>query len=171
MIGNKHAERSAQDKRGEVKTCPTSGGPKVVIDLKEWFGKDYRVAADPGGGPSNRDPWYWIIPCRYGEIYPFGGDLLCVWIVGTRRSALAEKLVPQLRRHQTGESEAVFLFPVALFDRVAELVRPRRKRRLSAGHRKTLTVAGAAHRYSANPAGLNEPFRPQFPSKSGKVTR
>jgi hypothetical protein len=142
-----------------------------VVDLLATFGDKYRIIRDPASTLRNSDPWYWVIPCRFGEIYPFGGDLLCVWIVGSRRSALAERLVPQLRRHQIGEGETIFLFPLTLFDRVAELVRPRRKRRLSAGHRKTLTAAGAAHRFSANQAGLNEPSTPQIPSKSGKVSR
>jgi hypothetical protein len=53
--------------------------------------------------------------------------------------------LPGVRIHQDGGigGEMTFLFDVTLFDQVALIVKPRRRRRLSEAHRDKLSAAGA----------------------------
>jgi len=53
----------------------------TCINLKELLGRRYRVTyeesyrADHGPGARTADPWLMIVPCRYGHIFPHGGQL------------------------------------------------------------------------------------------------
>jgi len=71
-------------------------------------------------------------------IYPHGGDRLAVEVDG--RPGLAKKLaaIPGVELGQDGDGEKTFLFDLGLFDAVAGVVRPHRRRRLSAGQRAEL---------------------------------
>ena len=52
----------------------------TCINLKERFGADYRIHREEGA--TIGDPWGLLIPCRYGHIYPWGGDRLAASIDG-----------------------------------------------------------------------------------------
>jgi hypothetical protein len=43
------------------------------IDLKDRFGREFRITWDPAAGERSADPWMMTMPCRKGEIYPHGG--------------------------------------------------------------------------------------------------
>jgi hypothetical protein len=123
---------------------PIDRNDPECLNLQELYGGRYRIAYDPAADtPSERkDPWMMTIPCRSGAvIYPYGGDLLAVEV--DYHTHLAKRLaaIPGVRPHQCGEAERTFLFPVALFDQVAEVVKPRVKRRLTPEQR----AAGAGH--------------------------
>src|SRR5262245_25286113 len=105
-----------------------------VVNLLESFGTLYRVTFDPGydprGVPKRRlDPWMMQLPCRRGVIYPFGGDRLAVEVDYHSQAAKKLAAVPGVELWQDGDHETTFLFPVNLFDRVASLVGPRKRRR------------------------------------------
>ncbi len=121
-------------------------------NLRELYGNRFRIGHDPiAVTPSQRkDPWMMTIPCRGGAvIYPHGGDVLAVEI--DYRPHLAKRLaaIPGVRLHQCGDGERTFLFPVDLFDQVAELVKPRRRRRLTQEQRAANAGRLAAWRENA----------------------
>jgi hypothetical protein len=89
----------------------------------------YQVGLDPAALTlaERRDPWLRTIPCRFGTIYPFGEGLLAVDVEHHPKKASQLAGIPGVRLHQDGDGEKTFLFPVDLFEKVARVVRPRRK--------------------------------------------
>jgi hypothetical protein len=118
----------------------------TCIDLAKHFGDKYRIGHDQAAiTPSERhNPWMKTVLCRRGTVYPYGGDMLAVEI--DYRPSTAKKLaaVPGIIHHQAGDAEQTFLFPLALFNQVAAIVKPRRRRKLSAEQKAKLAVSGAA---------------------------
>lgn len=109
----------------------------ICIDLRKQFGNEYRISWDPSYDPKgkhrdNLDPWYARIPCRRGIfIYPHGGNRLgvvCDYHPGLLKQLLA---LPRIEIHQQGDQEATLLFDLGEFDAVAQIVKPRKRRRLS----------------------------------------
>jgi hypothetical protein len=67
------------------------------------------------------------IPCKYGTIYPYGGELLAVECdyhngIAARLTALG------LRHSQYGDYEHTFIFHVNDWAKVAAVVKPRLRR-------------------------------------------
>lgn len=115
------------------------------VNLQRRFGGRHRVAyeesyyAQYGPGARTDDPWLRIIPCRHGHIYPHGGDTLAAST--DRRGAVATRLValPGVTLHQDGSDGVTVLFHVDRFGEVAEIMQPRRRRRLSEAQRRACT--------------------------------
>ena len=86
------------------------------VDLRERFGSRYRIRADESAAcPSrNTDPWLWIVPCQYGEIYPYGGQHLCV-LVKSAKVANEMRSWPELNLLQDSDDAVVFRFDVGVF--------------------------------------------------------
>jgi len=110
----------------------------TCINLLDQFGDRYRITFDPAysarGVPRAKlDPWMMQIPCqgRGLTIYPYGGNTLAVE-VDRRPSIVAKfKMIEGLQVYQCGDVEATFLLNVSLFEQVAEVVKPRKRRRLT----------------------------------------
>ena len=104
------------------------------INLDECYGKKYQITYDQAAALESRgrcNPWYYIIPCKFGaEIYPHSDKLLSVMVLGKRLMKKVSK-IPDVRLHQSGEEEAVYLFLPQQFKAVAAIVKPRRKRAMS----------------------------------------
>jgi hypothetical protein len=106
-----------------------------LIDLKKQFGAEYQVvldeSADVAGQSTSDRRWLPQIPCKYGHVYPHGEDTLGASAEGR---IIAGKLaaLPGVRVHQRGDREVTAVFPPAVFPAVAALLRPRKRRRLSA---------------------------------------
>lgn len=115
----------------------------TVIDLREQFGDRYHIVVDPAKQSRNRDPMYWIIPCKFGEIYPYGGEHLAVMVTSIR-IANEMREWPELRVHQDADDAVVFVFHVDHFQTVSDRVRARKKKRLSPEHLAKLQKAGTA---------------------------
>jgi hypothetical protein len=100
-----------------------------VIDLQKRFGKRYRLTFDPAydsRGKHTPDPWYMQIPCRYGIIYPVGGDDLAIEV--DYHDIIAAKLKRLgLRLTQDGDNEKTLVFSVDRFPEVAAIVKPKRR--------------------------------------------
>jgi hypothetical protein len=117
------------------------------LNLKEMFDDRYRVVFDESvkGEPGARsDPWNYIIPCRSGNLYPFSVTFLAFYCSarGIRTRLYNEH--PEIEvRNWSDDGEAIFLFRPNQFDLIAKYAKPRRKRRLSAEHRKKLVLAGS----------------------------
>ena len=102
------------------------------INLRERFAEKYKTTFDPAydGRPRN-DPWMMQILCKFGTVYPFEGNKLAVEVDYHPKAAQALASLEGVRCHQDGDREKTFVFPVDLFDRVAKIVQPRKRRRLS----------------------------------------
>ncbi len=126
--------------------------PAECPNLRELYGDRFRIGHDPlAATPSQRkDPWMMTILCRGGAvIYPHGRGVLAGEV--DYRPHLAKRLaaIPGVRLHQCGNGERSLLFPVNLFDQVAELVKPRRRRRLTQEQRAANVGRLAAWRENA----------------------
>lgn len=150
------------------------GGPvngnSNCINLRERFGKRYRITRDESGGKASRDPWYWIIPGKYGEIYAHGDDFLQVMVTSVR-VANDMRGWPELTLHQDAEDAVTFIFRVGNLEKVATRIKARKRRQVSAEHMKNI---GAATAYRAGKAPEDRPSRPEltpdmaFASEAGK---
>jgi hypothetical protein len=106
----------------------------ACLNLLERFGDRFQIgwdqACDPGHVPADRrDPWMMEVRCRFGiTIYPFGGSRLAVEVNGHRNIARQLRDLPGATLHQDGDGEQTFVFDLAEFDRVAEIVKPHRRR-------------------------------------------
>jgi hypothetical protein len=98
------------------------------INLRKRF-PDCKITHDPAT-EDRRDAWLMQIPCRFGIIYPHGGDQLAVEVDG-HPSAVKRLTAMDLLHQQNGDGEHTFIFHVDAFDSVAAVVLPRRKRRYS----------------------------------------
>ena len=121
------------------------------INLLEWFSKRYRVSYDQAYNPKGKprsclDPWMMQIEGRYGTVYPYGGEVLCLEI--DRHVKLANRIanLPGVTVHQEGDDERTLLFDVSLFEKVARLVKLKRRRRLSEKQRREKAARLAAVR-------------------------
>lgn len=127
-----------------------------VLDVRELFSDHYKIKVDPVvDGCRKIDPMYFIVPCKYGEIYPFGGAELAVMVTAIR-VANEMRGWPELQVHQDGDDAVVFRFRVDHFQKVAARVGARKKRRISDEHLRKLQSAGTAARKSEFKASLQD---------------
>ena len=108
------------------------------IDLKARFGRRYRVKfeecheAEYGPGARTPDPWLMILLCKYGHIFPHGDNELAASVDGYPKVAGRLRRLPCCRVHQDGDDgELTVVFDAAHFPKVARILRPRRRRRVS----------------------------------------
>ena len=72
------------------------------------------------------------IPCRDdGTIFPQGGELLAYEFTSRTNTRLKRLVAIGCTVHQDGDEERCVLFPVELFDAVAEIAKPRKQRIVS----------------------------------------
>lgn len=105
-----------------------------VTNLERRFGDRYVIQDDGINNPDRIERvWCQEIPHKTGTIYPcgFNGDL-AVWSNSARIMTKLESL--GMKRIQGG-SESCYRFPVSQFEQVAAIVRPKKRRRLSAEQR------------------------------------
>jgi len=131
------------------------------INLKTLYSKTYKIVKDEsaGDGPLGQcDPRLYIIPCKYGEIYPHSNKLLSIMAVAKR------EIIPKLKKlglvvHQDGDGEAVLLFPPERMKEVAKIVKPRTKRQISPEARNRLVEVGREHQFKSQKHGVQDTYR------------
>jgi hypothetical protein len=115
----------------------------VCVNLREMFGECFKITYDESFDPRgkhkhNLDPWAMQLPCegKGVTIYPHGGTRLAVEI--NYRLPLARKVaaLEGVELYQDGDWEKTFLFDIALFEQVAALVKPRRRKHLTEEQRQ-----------------------------------
>ena len=131
---------------------------KTCIDLKDLFGDRYQVVyeesyeAERGRSARGHEPWLLMIPCKFGHIYPQGGELLAAST--DHRGPVANRLVnlPCVRVLQDGDDGVNVVFHVDDLVEVAKVMSARRRRKLSPEKRNEQTerlrkyrFGGAAH--------------------------
>jgi hypothetical protein len=87
------------------------------------------------------------LKCRYGEVYPYGGELVQAM---TDRPRLGVKLraLPFVL-HARGDLETVVRFHADHLAAVLAILRPYRRRQVSEADRARLRGIGAGHRFQA----------------------
>jgi hypothetical protein len=115
------------------------------INLLEAFGDRYRITFNEAYNSrkvprAKLDPWMMQIACKGPgvTIYPHGGNLLAVQ--ADRRPSIGARLkaLDGVKLYQDGDREMTFLFDVSLFEQVAEVVKPRKRRELTDTQLQTL---------------------------------
>lgn len=110
-----------------------------MIDLKQLADRKYKIRldesyeADQGG-----KEWYYQIPCKHGHIFVQGKSELGVF---TNKPNINKflKEISGLRKLQIGDKEFSYGFPPELMDQVAEVMRARRRPRLSDEQRQAMS--------------------------------
>jgi hypothetical protein len=111
------------------------------IDLNKHFGDQYQVVyeesyyAERGNNGRLCDPSLQMMPCEHGHIYPHGGDYLAASTNFARRVASQLRALPCVRVVQDGTDGINVVFHVNDFERVAALLNPRNRRRLTESER------------------------------------
>ena len=103
------------------------------INLRDLFGETYRISYDSAYNPrkvpkKKLDPRMMQIPCKYGKIYCLGQNRLAVEVDHHPKVVRTLTALEGITWHQDGDKEKTFLFPLELFDKVAGIVQPRRRR-------------------------------------------
>jgi hypothetical protein len=115
----------------------------TCVDLHAIFGARYRIRREADGVTwyatlESERVWLLEIPCRYGIVYPQGGDILAATItsriMGRRVAALPGILSSR------GDLERVVAFCVDDAEAVLAIMQPRLRRRLSPAQRARTTA-------------------------------
>lgn len=121
------------------------------IDLRALYGGTYRIGCDPSCDRQHHgnqcDPWYAVIPCQHGHVYPHGGNQLGVATNTSGPVAKRLRALPGVRVTQDGSDGRNAVFDVTHFSTIAAIVRPKRRRRLSPEHKAKLAASNAKHRF------------------------
>ena len=129
------------------------------LDLEVRFGSKYRIGWEDNGSnregtPRAEHPWIRTIECLYGSVFVHGGEILGAF-TPNRRIGKQLRRLPFLE-HVQGDVETVIRFHASHLPEVLALLRPRRRRTLSAEHRAKLVEAGSRHRFKAGVSSGSE---------------
>ena len=120
--------------------------PCEPLNLKELYGARFKIELDeaafcePGG---RKNPWYFKVLCRYGDIYPYSDLLLGFFCNAAKVRGRLHQDHPEIEVRQWSDiGEAVFLFRPDQFDLVAQYARPRKRRQISDREKKRLARIG-----------------------------
>lgn len=120
---------------------PKSNSISTVVNLKEIFGSRYRISREDGQR-SPTDPWALLLPCRFGHIFVHGGKMLGASTNCSGRIAKRLKQLDCVEIAQDGDDGVNVIFDIADFSKIAAIICPRVKRKLSAAHSKKFVEAG-----------------------------
>ncbi|MEW5924345.1 MAG: hypothetical protein AB1746_10190, partial [Candidatus Zixiibacteriota bacterium] len=122
---------------------------RIPINLKEQYGDKFKIGLDEAAsceGESKKDPWYFLIPCKYGDIYPFSDRRLAFLCNGAGIRSRLQKEHPEIEvRNWSDNGETVFVFDPEQFNIIAEYAKPRRKRKVSPKERQRLSEMSRKH--------------------------
>ena len=126
---------------------------KKCINLKRRFGDRYRVEfeesyhADHGDRARTEDPWLMIIPCQRGHIYPHSHNRLGASTDRCGKTANQLKRLACTKVVQDGSVGVNVIFEVSDFEKVAKIMKPRRRRRQSPEQRQASIERLAKYRF------------------------
>jgi hypothetical protein len=119
---------------------------RTCVDLEALFGDQYRLRKEADGvtwfeTPEHERPWLLELACRYGIVYPHGGDVLAVTVTSRRIGRQVSTLPCIVSRR--GEVELVVTFHVGDAEQVLALLRPYRAHVMTEARRQALAAARA----------------------------
>jgi hypothetical protein len=151
---------------GSPMSC-LGGGSMTCIDLQARFGRRYRVSFEADGAtrsqwPESDRPWLLEIRGRSGVVYPQGGEIL---VAMTPRPRLGAKLraLPCVLTAR-GDTETVVAFHVDDAPAVFALLKPYKRRQVSAAERERLAALRAR-----TGIGAERPTRSDFPAAGSTI--
>lgn len=105
-------------------------GNNPCVDLDARFGRRYHLGREAEGVTWTSTPeaeriWLLEIPCKYGTVYPHGGEILAAVVRGGRIQSKVLAVPGILSRR--GDLELVVTFHVDHADAVLAILRPRRR--------------------------------------------
>ncbi len=115
-----------------------------AIDLRDVFGHRYKLGKDPayfaeyGNRSRVHDPWYLVIRCRYGEIFPWGGDRLAASTFSNGSVAMRLRRLACCEIQQDGDDGVTVSFHVEACNAVAKIIRPRKAKKPTANELQAL---------------------------------
>ena len=106
----------------------------TCVDLAARFGDRYRLRREADGvtwyaTPEPERAWLLELPCKYGVVYPHGGEILAAVVTGRYARQQVAALACLCSRR--GDTELVVTFHVDDAEQVLAILKPRRRRRLS----------------------------------------
>jgi hypothetical protein len=130
----------------DLGACPTGEHPTTghrycghagCVDLRVWASaRRYRTRledsyqAETDSDVKGDGRWYVEVPCRYGLIYPWGGDVLVAWIGSYQARIRLDALFGASRSEGPINPETVwsreYRFPTSRLDEVAAVLKPKR---------------------------------------------
>lgn len=121
----------------------------TIAAERHWrLGRDPADAAERPGRRLASDPWYHVIKCQRGELYPFSAaEIVAEATSNPTFNRLAG--LPGVRVHQNADQGGAVRFPIAMLDQVAEIMRPRRKRQVSDDERARLAEQSRRHGFGS----------------------
>jgi hypothetical protein len=132
----------------------------------ETFGADYRISYDPCYDAhhvprASLDRWAMVLPCKYGEIYPHGQDLLAVELTGVQRSLWSRLDALGCRLHVRGDRVRTYLFEVSLWREVFAVVKPRKRRKATGKQLEALLKHGKANAFRPGHRAVKGDIKPR----------
>jgi hypothetical protein len=118
----------------------------TCVDLRAWAKRHrYRWRYEESYGAEKAENrgdgrWFVEIPCRYGLIYPHGGEMLLAYCTRGTKRHLARL---GFQHHQTDGNNEVFRFPADRLDEVAAILKPKRRRSLDPERARAIGKATA----------------------------
>ena len=94
-----------------------------VIHLKANYGDRYRIKRDDCGDQ--------LIPHKWGHFYAHSATELACFVDGRRKFNMIQRQFPDIRVTQEGDQEIIFVFPPALFPKLATALKAFRKKQYS----------------------------------------
>ena len=118
-------------------TCPDLAG---LFGNRFKIGRDEAYACEHGEHGRFHDPWLLLVPCRFGRISPWTETELAASVDAHPNIAAAIRKLPFTRIVQDGDhGELTAAFTVDHFDKVAEIMRPHRRRQWTDEQRQELS--------------------------------
>jgi len=140
----------------------------IPINLKEQYRDRFKIGIDEAAfcdGESKKNPWYFMILCKYGDIYPVSDKKLGFHCTGERIRGRLHKEHPEIDvQNWSDDGEAIFIFDQEQFDIIADYAKPRRRRRLKNKDRQRLANAGRRSRFKAQKHGVEISSGAQIPA-------
>jgi hypothetical protein len=129
----------------------------LVLNLKKAFGNTYQIEIEEAyklERPELKDPieWYYVIPAKHGQFYPYGGDTIAFYCTANR---IKEQILREFQGKVTlfleGEDESILHFDKEIFHDIALLAKAKKKRgrkALSETEKKRLVEAGKGYQFT-----------------------
>ena len=125
----------------------------TCVNLKDMFGDRYKIGVDESYDAERpefrrqEEPWLTHVVCQHGHIGVWGDDQL---VACTKNAGpVAKRLIalPFTEVAQDGTDGANVVFDLEHFEEVAEIMRPRKRRRLSEEHKAKLAASNTEYRF------------------------